>query len=114
LSALTIGEAARQMGVRSSAIRFWEMQGLLQPERDPTSRYRRYGPEQMRQLHIVVLLRTGGYDFETIRSVVAELSAGKPEQARAALEGRRVELLAASQRCMAATAALWDYLREWR
>jgi DNA-binding transcriptional MerR regulator len=111
--ALTIGEAARQVGVRPSAIRFWEMQGLLQPERDRESRYRRYRPEQMRRLHMIVLLRNGGYGFEAIRSVLAELSAGAPEQALAAIEGRREELIAASQRCMAATAALWSYLQDW-
>lgn len=111
--ALTIGEAARQVGVRPSAVRFWEMQGLLQPERDRDSRYRRYRPEQMRRLHMIVLLRNGGYGFEAIRSVLAELSAGAPEQALAAIEGRREELIAASRRCMAATAALWDYLQDW-
>ncbi len=111
--ALTIGEAARQVGVRASAIRFWETQGLLQPERDRDSRYRRYRPEQVRRLHMIVLLRNGGYGFEAIRSVLVELSAGKPEQALAAIEGRREELIAASQRCMAATAALWGYLQDW-
>ena len=111
--ALTVGEAARQVGVRPSAIRFWEMQGLLQPERDRESRYRRYRPEQMRRLHMIVLLRNGGYGFEAIRSVLAELSAGAPEQALAAIEGRREELIAASRRCMAATAALWGYLQDW-
>ena len=111
--ALTIGEAARLVGVRSSAIRFWETQGLLQPERDRDSRYRRYRPEQIRRLHMVVLLRNGGYGFEAIRSVLAELSAGAPEQALAAIEGRREEFIAASQRGMAATAALWGYLHDW-
>lgn len=110
---LTVGEAARQVGVRPSAIRFWEAQGLLQPDRDRNSRYRRYHPEQVRRLHMIVLLRNGGYGFEAIRSVLAELSAGKPEQALAAIEGRREELIAASQRCMAATAALWGYLQDW-
>lgn len=113
LPALTIGEAARQVGVRPSAIRFWETQGLLQPERDRESRYRRYRPGQVRQLHIIVLLRNGGYGFEAIRSVLAELSAGAPEQALAAIEGRRKELIAASQRSMAATATLWSYLQDW-
>jgi DNA-binding transcriptional MerR regulator len=111
--ALTVGEAARVVGVRPSAIRFWETQGLLQPERDRESRYRRYRPEQVRRLHVVVLLRNGGYGFDAIRSVLTELSSGAPELALAAIEGRREELVAASRRCMAATAALWDYLQDW-
>jgi DNA-binding transcriptional MerR regulator len=113
LPALTVGEAARQVGVRPSAIRFWETQGLLQPDRDCESRYRRYRPEHLRRLHMIVLLRNGGYGFEAIRSLLAEISAGAPEQALAAIEGRREELLAASRRCMAATAALWEYLQDW-
>ena len=111
--ALTVSEAARQVGVRPSAIRFWETQGLLQPERERGNRYRRYRPEQVRRLHMIVLLRKGGYGFGAIRSVLAELSAGAPEQALAAIEGRREEMIAASQRCMAATAALWGYLQDW-
>jgi DNA-binding transcriptional MerR regulator len=110
---LTIGAAARLAGVRASAVRFWEAQGLLSPERDQESRYRRYGMRELRQLRIIVLLRQGGYGFEAIRSVLAELSDDPPERALVAIEARRVELLSASQRCMAGTAAVWDYLQQW-
>jgi DNA-binding transcriptional MerR regulator len=45
---LRVGEAAKQVGVRVSALRFWEQQGLLYPERDKSSRYRLYDEQQMR------------------------------------------------------------------
>ena len=37
---LRVGAAARLVGVRVSALRFWEQQGLLQPGRDASSKYR--------------------------------------------------------------------------
>jgi DNA-binding transcriptional MerR regulator len=111
-SGLSIGEAARRVGVRPSALRFWEAQGLLHPERDRESRYRRYHREQFRRLQIIALLRKGGYSFAAIRSALDELSSGPPQQALAAIEARRQEVNEASGRCAAATAAFWDYLQE--
>jgi DNA-binding transcriptional MerR regulator len=110
---LTIGEAARQVGVRASALRFWEAQGLLQPARDRTSRYRWYHAEHLRQVQIIALLRQGGYRFEAIRSVLAHLNSQTPEQVLAAIEARRLEVLAASKHCLAATGTLWTYIGEW-
>ncbi len=111
--ALLVSAAARQVGVRPSALRFWEAQGLLYPEREHDSHYRRYPPDQMRRLQMIVLLRKGGYGFRAIQSIFAELSVGTSEQALAAIEGRRQAIIAASQRCMEATAALWGYLQDW-
>ncbi|HEY8741720.1 MAG TPA: MerR family transcriptional regulator [Chloroflexota bacterium] len=107
---MLIGEAARLVGVRVSAVRFWEQQALLQPLRDPNSRYRRYSPEHLRDLQVVVLLRQAGYAFAAIRAVLEQLRSGQPEQAVLAAERRLAALTAQSQRRMAGTAALWDYL----
>lgn len=112
-SRLTIGEAAGTVGVRVSALRFWEQQGLLQPERNPESGYRLYDAEQLRKLQVVTLLRSaGGYDFDAIRSVLGELGAGRPERAMAAVERRREQLMEMSRCCLKADAALWSYIRE--
>jgi DNA-binding transcriptional MerR regulator len=43
---LRIGAAAQLVGVRPSALRFWEQQGLLQPTRDSTTRSRYFDHEQ--------------------------------------------------------------------
>jgi DNA-binding transcriptional MerR regulator len=37
-----VGDAAKQVGVRVSALHFWEQQGLLHPVREQHSRYRLY------------------------------------------------------------------------
>src|SRR5213082_2962682 len=45
-----VGEAARQVGVRVSALHFWEQQGLLHPIRERSSHYRLYDEQQMQRL----------------------------------------------------------------
>lgn len=107
---MLVGEAARQAGVRVSALRFWEQQGLLRPPRDQTSRYRRYGQEQCRELQVVVLLRKADYDFPAIRMVLEQLRSGQPDKAVQAAERRLADLSAISRRRIAATAAIWRYV----
>lgn len=107
-----VGAAARQAGVRVSTVRFWERQGLLQPRRDAGNAYRLYDGEQLGRLHIVVLLRRGGYGFEAIRAVLDELSGGRVDRAVVAAEQRLRDLEEASRRCAAATATLWSYAQE--
>ena len=109
-----IGEVAQQVGVRVSAVRFWEEQGLVKPSRERESRYRSYDAEQVRNVRIVVLLRKVGYNFETIRMVLAQLTTGSPEQALAAAEQRLAELQERSRACMEATATLWEYIKNTR
>jgi len=110
---LRVGAAARQVGVRVSALRFWEQQGLLQPIRESGSRYRLYDERQLRRLRIVALLRQANYDFAAIRTTLAELEAGRPQRAVAAVEQRRSELAGMSWRCLEAMAALYAYIREF-
>jgi DNA-binding transcriptional MerR regulator len=110
---LRVGEAARQVGVRVSALHFWEQQSLLHPLREQSSRYRLYDEHQMRRLRMVVLLREAGYDFNVILSVLDELAAGRPEQAIAAVEKRREELKRTSWVCIEALVSFQSYVREF-
>lgn len=110
---LQIGAAARLVGVRISTVRFWESVGLLQPRRDPASRYRRYDAAEFRHLQLVALLRAAGYDVAAIQTILAELAAGSPERALAAAEQRLTDLTATSRRGIAATAAFWEYVEEF-
>jgi DNA-binding transcriptional MerR regulator len=108
-----VGEAARLVGVRVSALHFWEQQGLLQPSRDKSSRYRLYDEQQMQRLRMVVLLREAGYDFKVILSVLDELVAGQPEKAIAAVEQRRDELTRTSWMCVEALSSFHRYVRDF-
>jgi DNA-binding transcriptional MerR regulator len=109
---LRVGAAARLVGVRVSAVRFWEEQGLLRPARDPDSRYRLYDEGQLRRLRIVALLRQAHYDFGAIRTTLDELESGQPQRAIAAIEHRRDELARISWGCLAALAAFHAYVGE--
>lgn len=110
---LRVGAAARLVGVRVSALRFWEQQGLLQPVRDNGSNYRLYDERQLRRLRIVALLRQANYDFSAIRTTLDELEAGQPQRAVAAVEQRRSELASQSWRCLQAMASLYGYASEF-
>ena len=100
------------MGVRVSALRFWEQQGLLQPERDRESGYRLYDAQQVRRLQVVALLRQAGYGVDAIRPVLDDVAAGRPDSALKAVERRREDVAAAGRACAHATAALWRYTME--
>jgi DNA-binding transcriptional MerR regulator len=110
---LRVGATARQVGVRVSALRFWEQQGLLHPVRDPQSHYRVYDEPQIRRLRVVVLLREAGYDFPAIRLALDELAAGRTDRAIAAVDRRRADLARTSWACLGALAAFQAYIREF-
>ncbi len=109
---LTIGEAAAAIGVQPSALRFWESEKLLCPAREAHNGYRRYDRHEMKRLEVVVLLRRANYRFDAIRSVLDELSRGKPESSLRAVEQRRAEIAATSRACARATVALMNYVAE--
>jgi len=56
LGPYTIGEAARRVGVSPSALRLWERQGLVRPQRS-RGRYRLYSEADLEQLRSVRRLR---------------------------------------------------------
>src|SRR5688500_12894007 len=58
---LRIGEVARVVGVRTSALRVWERGGLLRPARQRGTGYRVYDPTELRNARVVALLRRGAY-----------------------------------------------------
>lgn len=107
---LRIGEAAIRVGVRTSALHFWEQQGLLHPVRDQNSRYRLYDEQQVRRLQVVVLLRDTGYDFAAIRAALDEIASGRPEKAIQALEKRSEELTRMSWICIEAISSFQKYV----
>lgn len=107
---LRISAAADAVGAKTSALRFWEAQGLIAPDREPGSSYRRYRAKAMQQVRIVAALRRTGYDFPAIRLVLAEVTAGNVEVAITTAEARLSDLTGASRRCLEATAAFAAYL----
>ncbi|WP_336087079.1 MerR family transcriptional regulator [Nocardia sp. SSK8] len=103
--ALTIAELAGALGIRASALRHWEVSGLVVPDRAGTAR--RYSPTQVRDARIVHQLRQAGYRIPQLRAVLPELvRAGGSGDLRAALAAREDALTARSLALVDGAAAL--------
>lgn len=73
---LTIGEVARRAGVATSALRFYEREGLLAPVRTAGGQ-RRYPRAVLRRLAFVRAARTVGLSLEEVRTALATLPAAR-------------------------------------
>mgnify|MGYP000122861789 CR=1 FL=1 len=71
-----IGTVVRQLGLQSSAVRFYERQGLLAPSR-LSNGYRVYSREAVEALRFIVRAKELGFTLEQIREVLNIRRAGK-------------------------------------
>ena len=69
---LTIGEVARRSGVATSALRFYEDQGLIASERTDSG-HRRYPRSVLRRIAFIVFAQKVGLSLEEIRAELAKL-----------------------------------------
>ncbi len=67
---LTIGEVARQAGLHTSAIRYYEDVGVL-PRPQRTHGHRRYTSRVFQQLAFIQLARDAGFTMAEIQTLVA-------------------------------------------
>jgi MerR family redox-sensitive transcriptional activator SoxR len=78
---LTIGEVARRSGVATSALRFYEEQGLIGSER-ADSGHRRYPRLVLRRVAFIVFAQKVGLSLEEIRAELERLPRNRaPERA---------------------------------
>jgi len=71
--AMTISELAGALGVRASALRHWENEGLLTPTRSATSRARTYAPADVRDARVIHQLRLAGHRVPALRQLLPAL-----------------------------------------
>ena len=92
-AALSIGEVARETGVRASAIRYYEAAGVLPATRRVAGR-RVYGSEVVDQLAFVRLAQQAGFTVAELRTLVRGFRAGTPPAVRwrALAKRKRAEL----------------------
>lgn len=97
--AMGVGELAEALGVRASALRHWEAEGLLAPSRDAHGA-RRYSPTDVRDARLIHQLRRAGYRIEPLRALLPQLrERGLDErlaQREASITARSVALFRAS------------------
>lgn len=110
---LRVGQLAKLLGVRPSALRFWESAGLLRPDREKITGYRVYDRIAVRDAHLVHLLRAGNFPMGIIRAALEEMHSapdGRPERVGLELGRRERQLQRRSWLALRADAALVEYL----
>lgn len=73
---LTIGDTAARAGMATSALRFYESQGLIASERTAGGR-RRYPRSALRRLAFIRAAQNVGLSLEEIRDALATLPSGR-------------------------------------
>jgi len=105
ISGLSIGEVARQAGVRASAVRFYEKEGLL-PRPARSGGRRVYGESILERLAVIEFAKQSGFRLEEIRRL---LQAGEPVSSRwQRLVRDKLEELNVQQERIAAMRALLE------
>jgi len=105
---MSIGEVARQAGLRTSAIRYYERLGLL-PRPDRKGNRRRYTEEVLQRLAVVQFARSSGFTLREVRA----LFAGRPysEKLRTLAKQKIVDLEVTIERTRAMQSLLSKALR---
>jgi MerR family redox-sensitive transcriptional activator SoxR len=78
---LTIGEVAQLVGLRTSAIRYYESVGVLPPP-ERKSGQRRYTTETVRQLQVIDVAKRAGFSLEEARALLESQREGAPAYAQ--------------------------------
>ncbi len=108
---LTVGELARRLDVHPATLRTWETEGILHPERDRTTGYRRYGPDCVRDAEIARQLRRGGYLLHQVAQFLDSLrEAGGADALVTFLDSWQSRLTARSRNLLTGAAHLDTYL----
>ena len=78
MTALTIQDVSRRSGLSEPALRYDEEVGLIGPiQRDPSSRHRRYGEQDLDTLPALACLRAMGVGIEDMRTYQANHELGR-------------------------------------
>jgi len=73
---LTIGELSERTGVASSALRFYEAQGLISADRSEGGQ-RRYARDALRRVSFVRIAQQVGLSLDEIRTALSSLPEGR-------------------------------------
>ncbi len=78
---LSIGEVAQKVGLKTSAIRFYEAVGIL-PEPERRSGQRRYTTDTIRQLEVLIIAKRAGFTLDEVKILLVSADAGAHERVR--------------------------------
>lgn len=110
--AMTIGELAQALGIRSSALRHWESEGLVHPSRGMGSA-RSYGSVAITEARIAAALRSGGYGIPAVQRILEHVRAqGDTAEVQRILGARLADLTRRSVALLGAAGHLHSLLAE--
>lgn len=97
---LSIGAAAKHLGVSVDILRNWERNGLIRVPRQPENGYRLYGPKEIGRLRVIRMLAQAGYSLMAILRMLLQLDQGQTTELRHSLDTPRPDedVYAASDR----------------
>ena len=107
MSDLPIGEVARRVGIRPSAVRYYESRGLIAPDRRKGGK-RMYGEDAVERLALISFAKNLGFTLGDIQLLLSGFAAGTRPNARwsTIAEKKLIELEAMSHRIDTMRAAL--------
>jgi len=79
---LTIGQLAQRVGLRPSALRYYEAEGLLEPADRSEAGYRLYAPQAADTVRLIQRAQRLGFSLAEIRALVTAWRAGDLEDAK--------------------------------
>lgn len=85
---VTVGRAARTVGVTARTLRHWDEIGLASPSLRTAGGYRSYTDQDLERLHRVVAYRESGLGLDAVREVLDDASAHITDT----LDAQRVQL----------------------
>ena len=95
----SIGQVASRAGINSSAVRFYERNGVLPlPER--VSGQRRYGEDTIRRLEVIDIAKRAGFNLDEVRLLLNDTSGELPLRELAQRKLPEVEALIARAEAM--------------
>lgn len=109
---LTIGGLAREAGVPTSTVRFYERQGLVRPESRSRANYRVYGEAALRRLRFIRAAHAAGFTLSDTARLLAEVD-GETETC-SHVQGLIVERLAKVEAMLVQLGHAREVLARWQ
>lgn len=88
----TIGQVARAAGVATTALRYYEREGILKPSSRTAKGYRLYDEGDVRQLAFIRAAQAVGFTLDDIRTLLAIDETTSCKQVRSMIEARVAEI----------------------
>ncbi len=105
--AMAISELAGALGVLTSTLRYWDLEGLLTPARSSGGGARIYSPADVRDARIVHQLRLAGHRIPALRALMPVLRhSRRNDDITAALHAREESITVRSRALLRAASAL--------